>query len=87
MKLLKKTVLIGTTLLLGSFLLAACGNTNKEANNADKTHEVTDTLGNKVTVPAKPKRIIASYLEDYLVALEKNQWHNGQLDKAAFKII
>ena len=56
MKLLKKTVLIGTTLLLGSFLLAACGNTNKEANNADKTHEV-------------------------------NQWHNGQLDKAAFKII
>ena len=53
MKLLKKTVLIGTTLLLGSFLLAACGNTNKEANNADKTHEVTDTLGNKVTVPAE----------------------------------
>ena len=47
MKLLKKTVLIGTTLLLGSFLLAACGNTNKEANNADKTHEVTDTLGNR----------------------------------------
>ena len=81
MKLLKKTVLIGTTLLLGSFLLAACGNTNKEANNADKTHEVTDTLGNKVTVPAKPKRIIASYLEDYLVALGEKpvaQWTVGQ---------
>lgn len=81
MKLLKKTVLIGTTLLLGSFLLMTCGNTNKEANNADKTHEVTDTLGNKVTVPAKPKRIIASYLEDYLVALGEKpvaQWTVGQ---------
>lgn len=58
MKLLKKTVLIGTTLLLGSFLLAACGNTNKEANNADKTHEVTDTLGNKVTVPRNPNGLL-----------------------------
>ncbi len=44
-------------------------------------HEVTDTLGNKVTVPAKPKRIIASYLEDYLVALGEKpvaQWTVGQ---------
>ncbi|MGH2126119.1 ferrichrome ABC transporter substrate-binding protein, partial [Enterococcus faecalis] len=46
----------------------------------DNTHEVTDTLGNKVSVPAKPKRIIASYLEDYLVALGEKpvaQWTVG----------
>ncbi|MGH2233464.1 ferrichrome ABC transporter substrate-binding protein, partial [Enterococcus faecalis] len=52
-----------------------------EGKNAQKTHEVTDTLGNKVTVPAQPKRIIASYLEDYLVALGEKpvpQWTVGQ---------
>ena len=30
---------------------------------------MTDTLGNEVTVPATPQRIIASYLEDHLVTL------------------
>lgn len=30
---------------------------------------VTDAMGHKVTVPANPQRVIASYLEDYLVAL------------------
>lgn len=30
---------------------------------------LTDGLGHKVTIPAQPKTIIASYLEDYLVAL------------------
>lgn len=34
---------------------------------AEKT--VTDAMGHKVTVPANPQRVIASYLEDYLVAL------------------
>jgi len=31
--------------------------------------ELVDPLGNKVTVPAEPKRVLATYLEDYLVAL------------------
>ncbi|WP_238651682.1 ABC transporter substrate-binding protein [Paenibacillus piscarius] len=30
---------------------------------------VTDAMGHEVTVPANPQRVIASYLEDYLVAL------------------
>ncbi len=35
--------------------------------NADRT--LTDAMGNEVTIPANPERVIASYLEDYLVAL------------------
>ncbi|MEC0169562.1 ABC transporter substrate-binding protein [Paenibacillus graminis] len=34
---------------------------------AEKT--VTDAMGHEVTVPANPQRVLASYLEDYLVAL------------------
>lgn len=34
---------------------------------AEKT--VTDAMGHEVTVPASPKRILASYLEDHLVTL------------------
>ncbi|QNK58797.1 iron-hydroxamate ABC transporter substrate-binding protein [Paenibacillus sp. PAMC21692] len=32
--------------------------------------KLTDGLGHEVTIPAQPKRVIASYLEDYLVALD-----------------
>ncbi|KAB8137508.1 iron-hydroxamate ABC transporter substrate-binding protein [Gracilibacillus oryzae] len=31
---------------------------------------LTDAMGNEVTIPANPERVIASYLEDYLVALD-----------------
>ncbi|WNS45072.1 iron-hydroxamate ABC transporter substrate-binding protein [Paenibacillus sp. MMS20-IR301] len=30
---------------------------------------VTDAMGHKVTIPANPQRVLASYMEDYLVAL------------------
>jgi len=58
--------------------LAACGNNDQSSNKNEKqstaqqqnkVHEVTDALGHKVKVPAEPKRVLASYLEDYLVAL------------------
>ncbi|WP_232322280.1 AraC family transcriptional regulator [Brevibacillus parabrevis] len=45
--------------------------------------ELTDGMGNKVTVPAQPQRIIATYLEDHLVALEIKpvaQWSVGKGD-------
>jgi len=75
-------------------LLAACGNnkasnSNQPENTAPANNEVvednlertlTDPLGHKVIVPAKPERIIASYLEDYLVALDVQpaaQWAIG----------
>lgn len=55
-------------------------NTQTEQNNASGTDNdaaepqatertLTDPLGHTVTIPAQPERIIASYLEDYLVAL------------------
>lgn len=62
--------------------LAACGNGEKPAEEnasnasdttaeetAEKDRVLTDALGNEVTIPAKPERVIASYLEDNLVAL------------------
>lgn len=66
-------VIIG---LLAIFL-AACG--NKEENTSDETkgttseeattRTVTDAMGNEVKIPANPERVLASYLEDNLVAL------------------
>jgi iron complex transport system substrate-binding protein len=61
-------------------LVTACGNNNgnttsetenQEANteNTETERTVTDAAGNEVTIPAEPQRVIASYLEDYLVAL------------------
>lgn len=40
-----------------------------ETAAAPTEQKLTDGLGNEVTIPANPQRIIASYLEDYLVAL------------------
>lgn len=59
------------------------GGQNAEQNTADSEaaeREVTDGVGNKVTVPAHPQRVIASYLEDHLVALGVTpvaQWSIG----------
>lgn len=77
----KKFVWVIMSLFVMSLWLAACGSnkTNEAANegaaNASASTEapaertLTDALGNEVTVPANPQRIIASYLEDHLVAL------------------
>lgn len=64
-------------LLLVFTVLAACGNNNSKENNNKENgtsqeateRTLTDALGNEVKVPAEPKRIIGSYLEDDLVAL------------------
>lgn len=57
--------------------LAACGNNdtsnddkNKSEQASNETRTVTDAMGNKVEVPVNPKRVLASYLEDNLVALD-----------------
>ena len=65
-------------------LLAACGNNNTKEDNSSSTNEnetitVTDAYG-EVTIPANPKRILASNLEDSLVALNTipvAQWAIG----------
>ncbi|RGW64195.1 iron-hydroxamate ABC transporter substrate-binding protein [Enterococcus durans] len=81
----KLCTITSTLLLIG--LLGACSSTDKtktaetsttETTNA--THTVTDTLGHKVAIPNQPKRIIGSYLEDYLIALGEKpvaQWTVG----------
>lgn len=54
---------------------ATNGGQQNSANSAAEQQEqpaerqLTDALGNKVTVPANPQHILASYLEDHLVAL------------------
>lgn len=40
-----------------------------EESAAPTEQKLTDGLGNEVTIPANPQRIIASYLEDHLAAL------------------
>ncbi|MFS0783264.1 ABC transporter substrate-binding protein [Bacillus sp. 1P06AnD] len=64
-----------------ALMLAGCGNgdadsssknnnkTEQKATQSSETRTVTDAMGHKVEVPVHPKRVIASYLEDNLVAL------------------
>ncbi len=65
------------TLLFATLFVAGC--TNKENSTKDQsskktsaatTQTLTDAMKHKVTVPLKPKKVIASYLEDYLVSLD-----------------
>ena len=49
----------------------ATNNASGNSSDAQATERtLTDPLGHSVTIPAQPERIIASYLEDYLVALD-----------------
>jgi len=81
---LKKRFYLSFTLLLMLFLVSACSNSDNsqtEKNTEKKNTEVTltDAKG-KVVIPANPKRIIAPYLEDSLVALGVKpvaQWSIG----------
>ncbi|RNB58441.1 helix-turn-helix domain-containing protein [Brevibacillus gelatini] len=75
-----------------ALLVSACSGTASPTPQAGESvqeqtgtaqRELTDGLGNKVTVPAQPQRIIASYLEDHLVALGVKpvaQWSIGDGD-------
>ena len=45
------------------------GGNNAAGQEAAADRKLTDALGNEVTIPANPQRVIASYLEDHLVAL------------------
>ncbi|MCR1898803.1 ABC transporter substrate-binding protein [Irregularibacter muris] len=73
----KLMYLIGICLLVTSMVLSltACGGTKDNPDNSSDKEEIsaeekiTDAMGNEVTVPSNPERVIASYLEDHLVAL------------------
>lgn len=72
-------LMVGILALL--LVLVGCSDTNKDdkeskekqsepaSEEASTERIVTDALGHEVSIPANPKRIIASYLEDNLVAL------------------
>ncbi len=75
-------------------LLGACSTNNDSTDSsgsATTSSEIattfTDAMGNEVTVPENPQRVIGSYLEDYLVALEVTpvaQWTVGNDSDQAF---
>ncbi len=62
-----------TGLVVFSLALAACGNNEEKSSSKSedsaKERTVTDAMGHEVTIPENPKRVLASYLEDNLVAL------------------
>ncbi|APX73308.1 ferrichrome ABC transporter substrate-binding protein [Companilactobacillus allii] len=47
-------------------LLTACSNSS---NSSESTRSLKDNMGHRVSLPTHPKRVVGSYLEDYLVAL------------------
>lgn len=75
-------------------LLGACGTNNDSTDSsgsATTSSEIgttfTDAMGNEVTVPENPQRVIGSYLEDYLVALGVTpvaQWTGGNDSDQAY---
>lgn len=63
---------LGLTAVALTLFLSACGD---EANTVEEETEndarvLTDGMGNEVEIPEEPERVLASYLEDYLVALD-----------------
>ena len=62
--------------------LSACSanSNNTKSSSSAETATLKDAAGHEVTIPDDPKRIIGSYLEDYLVALNVTpvaQWTVG----------
>jgi iron complex transport system substrate-binding protein len=77
-----KHSMIGSMLLIFILLLSACSNSSSSNPAATSTPDasapaataaaertVKDALGHEVKLPANPQKILASYLEDHLVAL------------------
>lgn len=91
-----KKMMIGALTL--SLTLAACTTETDEQENETLTEEetveteegprvMTDGAGNEVEIPENPDAIIASYLEDYLVALDVTpaaQWSIGDGEGVQF---
>ncbi|GGA15632.1 ferrichrome ABC transporter substrate-binding protein [Paenibacillus marchantiophytorum] len=79
----KKVAVALVSLMSITLLLSACGSASNAGSKASTSpaasspsataaaaaKTMTDGLGNKVTIPANPQRIIGSYLEDPLITL------------------
>jgi len=78
-KRLKRPVVL-SILFCAAMMLNACSGTTTDTEKTAPERVLTDALGHEVKVPAQPQRIIASYLEDHLVALGVRpvaQWSVG----------
>ncbi|MGG4494318.1 ABC transporter substrate-binding protein [Brevibacillus reuszeri] len=89
MKKRSMTQIASTLLVCASLLVSACsGNTGNPSpekttpeQSASAERVLTDAMGNKVTLPAHPQKVIATYLEDHLIALGVKpvaQWSVGE---------
>lgn len=78
-----RKIVLAAAALFALVGLAACGQsgTTESSSSEPTTRQLTDAQDHKVDIPEKPKRVIASYLEDYLVALDEKpvaQWTVGK---------
>lgn len=72
--------LTGALGCLSLVVLSACENSNSEELTTN-TRTLSDAQNHSVAVPENPQRIIAPYLEDYLIALDEKpvaQWTVGE---------
>lgn len=78
-----RKIVLAAAALFALVGLSACGQsgTTESSSSEPATRQLTDAQNHKVEIPEKPKRVIASYLEDYLVALDEKpvaQWTVGK---------
>lgn len=78
-----KSTMVG--LVVMTMFLSACGNNNTSTASNSAARTLTDAMGHEVKIPAKPERVLGSYLEDSLVTLGETpvaQWSvtNGVQD-------
>ncbi|MEO1772837.1 ABC transporter substrate-binding protein [Candidatus Enterococcus ferrettii] len=78
-----RKIILAAVSLIALVGLTACGQagTTDSSSGESATHQLKDAQDHKVDIPEKPKRVIASYLEDYLVALDEKpvaQWTVGK---------
>ncbi|MDN6639974.1 MAG: ABC transporter substrate-binding protein [Tetragenococcus sp.] len=75
-----RKLLMGTMMSLTVIILSACEFSNSFASSTS-ARTLTDAQGHEVEVPDNPQRMIGTYLEDYLVALDEKpvaQWTVGE---------
>lgn len=77
-----KTLFWLSCVLISLTALSACSTNSKNtaSSSSSETTTLKDAAGHEVAIPHDPKRVIGSYLEDYLVALNVTpvaQWTVG----------
>lgn len=79
-----KSFAILISLITFLFLLGACQSQSSKSQKSEA--KIIDSMGHTMEIPNNPKRILAPYLEDYLLALDEKpiaQWsvNQGQIQE------